>query len=105
MTDVTVSGSDWHISKDIVLCSICKGSGVYLKEELTDYHRGDYDTRYEFCATCGGEGRMIECTYTARVRLELPNNSYTDYKTIKKLYSEKLDGRKTQDIYKIGRIR
>ena len=82
---------------------MCKGQGIYSKRELTDYHKGEYDTWREFCTCCDGEGRMLECIYTTRVRLELPNSSYTDYTTIEKVYSEKLHGRKTQDIYKIGR--
>ena len=46
----------------VVLCSRCNGFGFIEREELYDYHKNDYRTTRENCATCEGDGRMIETT-------------------------------------------
>jgi DnaJ-class molecular chaperone len=48
-----------HRKQTVVMCDLCKGTGRYYKEELTDYHRGEYDSiRYD-CKKCNSGGRLI----------------------------------------------
>jgi hypothetical protein len=89
-------------SKRIVVCKTCQGTGVRECSELENYHRGEYDYWKELCKTCGGEGRMVEGVHRSRVELEMPDGSVTSHH-VESLYQDPLSGRKTQDIYKIGR--
>lgn len=89
-------------SKQIVACTICDSTGIKSRSELTDYHRGDYDYWNEFCSFCEGEGRVLELTHHSRVKLALPNGKTSSH-SVESKYREPLNGRKTQDIYKIGR--
>lgn len=97
-----VPTEEWFTHKAIIACERCGGSGIRKCKELTDYHRGDYDCWNEYCSFCGGEGRVIQNTYTARLEIELPRNQ-KKYETLEFKDIEKLDGRKTADFYKIGR--
>ena len=97
---------NWHSISKIVACSVCNSSGIVSREELVDYHKGDYDVWNELCSGCDGEGRIIETTHSFRIEFNTPDskttytNSFKDYSHIS---VEKLGGRKTSDIYKIGR--
>lgn len=93
--------TDWATTKKIVCCSVCNGTGIRECEELTSYHKGEYDYWNELCYHCGGEGRVLEVKYYSRVDLILPNGK-TDCQSIERKDVEKLDGRKTSDIYQIG---
>ena len=86
----------------IVMCTRCKGTGILERSELENYHRGEYEYWKELCNVCDGEGRMVELTHRSRVELEMPDGSTTSH-PIESKYWEPLSGRKTQDIYKIGR--
>ena len=88
--------------RGIVMCTRCKGTGIRECSELTDYHRGDYDYWNEFCSFCKGDGRVVEVVHHSRVELEMPDGSTTSH-PIESKYWEPLSGRKTQDIYKVGR--
>lgn len=41
-------------------CIRCSGTGRTSREELTDYHKREYDTFYDDCDICSGEGRVIQ---------------------------------------------
>ena len=97
-----VPNEEWFTTKKIVCCGRCEGSGVRPYEELVNHHRGEYDTWLDYCTFCGGEGRVIQNTYTMRLDITLPRGQ-KEYKTIEYKDIEKLDGRKTADFYKIGR--
>lgn len=49
----------FHTVREIIICTKCKGSGIYTWEEIVDYHRGDKDIHEETCATCNGTGRLV----------------------------------------------
>lgn len=40
-------------------CDRCQGTGRTSREELTDYHKREYDTFHEDCKNCNGQGRVI----------------------------------------------
>ena len=92
----------WFTTKKIIGCKRCEGSGVRECSELTNYHRGEYDHWLEYCTFCGGEGRVIQNTYTTRLEITLPRGQ-NEYKTIEYTDIENLNGRKTSDFYKVGR--
>lgn len=50
----------------VIACPNCKGRGFTSKEEMTDYHRNDYDMFHYKCACCDGEGRVVETKKTYR---------------------------------------
>lgn len=45
--------------RKVISCERCKGIGRVSQEELTDYHKREYDTFYSDCKECNGEGRVI----------------------------------------------
>lgn len=49
-------------SHKIILCTTCHGKGVIEHEELTNYHKREYDSWFETCRTCEGNGRVVEIT-------------------------------------------
>jgi len=49
-----------HSDTTVVVCYNCKGEGVYYSQHLTDYHRGEYDTKQHICHTCEGTGLLSE---------------------------------------------
>lgn len=97
-----VPSEKWSTTGKIVCCSVCDGSGIRVCSELTDYHKGEYDNWNELCSFCGGDGRVLELKHYTRVDLVLPDGK-TDYQSIERKVVEKLNGRKTSDIYKVGR--
>lgn len=101
MTVKLTTDQGW-ISKKIVCCPVCKGEGVTSRSELTDYHKGEYDYWCDFCSTCGGEGRVINVNHTVRVEIDLPDGTKSS-NTIKNNCIETLNGRRTEDIYTVGR--
>ena len=88
--------------KQIVACPICSGSGVYSCSTLVDYHNRDYEYWNELCSACDGEGRILKFTHTVSFELTLPNGE-RKLQHVENTYTEKLSGRKTEDIYLIGR--
>jgi len=53
----------------VILCHTCVGFGYVEKSELTNYHRGEYDTWDETCATCKGKGRLFQETIPEKVKV------------------------------------
>lgn len=49
-----------HTYTEVIICEICKGTGVYTWKELEDYHKGDYETMYAKCDKCKGTGRLLK---------------------------------------------
>lgn len=56
-----------HKSQTVELCDTCKGSGIYYWDELTNYHKGEYDTYSKTCPNCNGSGRMLHIEYKSSV--------------------------------------
>lgn len=54
-------------TKEIVSCSHCKGTGWTSREELSDYHRGEYRDVHEECTFCKGEGRLTRTHDVVRI--------------------------------------
>lgn len=52
---------DQRIHK-IVLCAHCEGRGFNWHEELTNYHKREYDVTRVTCVACNGSGRLNERT-------------------------------------------
>jgi DnaJ-class molecular chaperone len=50
------------MTREVILCSNCGGLGVKHYQELTNHHKGEYETTTEPCRTCEGSGRMIRTT-------------------------------------------
>ena len=46
----------------IIICDMCKGSGVTHYSELEDYHRSEYKDHDLICTNCLGQGRLEEVT-------------------------------------------
>jgi hypothetical protein len=96
----------WESTIDIISCSHCQGKGISERDALTDYHRDEYVYWNEFCSACDGEGRLIKTRYSFRIEFKTPDcqydwaNSHVDH-THEVI--TKLNGRKTSDIYRIGR--
>jgi len=97
---------EWHSTQCIVICTHCGGSGTSEHNELTDYHRNDYDYWNEFCSACDGQGRLVKTSHSFRIEYKTPDYAY-DWPNAHQDHSHetlsKLDGRTTSDIYKIGR--
>ena len=45
-----------HEKLEILLCDKCNGKGVVHREELIDYHKGDYNYWTEECPRCKCSG-------------------------------------------------
>lgn len=97
---------DWKKYSKIIPCMTCKGTGALERSECTSYHNADYEYWYELCTRCDGEGRLVQVDYSFRVEFSTPTckhsypNAHQDYTHTD---VEKLSGRKTSDVYKIGR--
>lgn len=50
--------------KQIENCTACDGTGWKSKEELVDYHRGDYEIIHSLCKECSGGGRVVRTYYS-----------------------------------------
>jgi hypothetical protein len=97
---------DWKSSSKIIPCMTCKGTGVVEQTECTSYHNSDYDYWNELCTRCDGDGRLVQVDYAFRVEFSTPNSLYSFPNAHQDYYHstvEKLDGRTTSDIYKLGR--
>lgn len=46
-------------TKKLQSCLVCSGTGRTSRNELTDYHKREYDTFHEDCHKCAGQGRII----------------------------------------------
>lgn len=55
-----------------VLCPTCEGSGVIRQEELTCYHKGEYDVWFKDCPKCDGVGLLIEQTQITYTKYQKP---------------------------------
>ena len=49
---------------EIIICDNCKGKGVVAQEELTCYHKGEYDYWTEECPECKGSGLLQKTVVT-----------------------------------------
>lgn len=99
---LTIPADDSLVSHEIVICDVCSGRGISARSELVDYHRGEYDRWNVFCTHCGGEGRMLLIKACTQVTQQLANGD-SKVHNLTHHYLEPLNGRKTQDIYKVGR--
>jgi len=48
------------MSKKLIICSECEGTGMIEHSECTSYHNGDYKYWDVDCGVCEGSGRLIE---------------------------------------------
>lgn len=48
----------------VCVCEGCKGSGITHHDELSDYHKREYNVWTETCRRCDGSGRVEIETYT-----------------------------------------
>ncbi len=97
---------DWKKYSKIVPCMTCKGTGVVERSECTSYHNSEYEYWNELCTRCDGDGRLVQVEYSFRVEFTTPDSKYKfadAHQDYMHTAIEKLDGRKTADIYKIGR--
>jgi hypothetical protein len=98
--------SKWESTVGIVVCSHCQGKGISERDAMTDYRRDEYVYWNEYCSACDGEGRLIKTKYMFRIMFKTPDfqhdwpNSHVDHSHE---VITKLSGRKTSDIYEIGR--
>lgn len=46
----------------IIVCETCNGDGVMEHEELTNYHKREYDYTYSLCHRCEGSGLLKQKT-------------------------------------------
>lgn len=51
-------------------CERCNGLGKIHREELTDYHKGEYNTFWDTCSKCKGHGRYIKRTVEVKIRID-----------------------------------
>ena len=47
---------------EVILCFSCKGTGVTKHDELTDYHKREYNAHVADCKRCNGTGRLKKIT-------------------------------------------
>jgi len=73
-----------HQSKNVVSCEKCSGTGFVSREELADYHRGEYSTITNECSNCKGSGRQVE------VKSEISFESSYRYSDAKSTRVEKI---------------
>ena len=62
-----------HTDREIQICYMCKGTGTHIREELTCYHKREYDYFYEHCDACDGSG--LVALITKRPVVDLPYGS------------------------------
>lgn len=51
-------------TREIILCPKCNGSGCHRYDDLADYHKGLYNTKYYECEFCETTGRVIRVVTT-----------------------------------------
>lgn len=101
MTDVKVTE---FVSRSICPCPRCNGTGVQEHRKVTNYHDYYEEVWNEYCSYCGGEGRAVKVDRA--YSLIGPDGPVTSLLgTVNKTDYEKLNGRDTSDIYKIGRTK
>ncbi len=101
MTDFKVTE---FTQRSICPCPRCGGTGVYVRSKVENYHDYYEVSWNEFCSECKGEGRVVKI-----------DRAFTLYETggvlpsfigvVNKTTYEPLNGRKTADIYPIGKAR
>lgn len=47
---------------EVILCLNCKGAGVTQYDEMTNYHKREYNTHVVDCKRCNGTGRLKKIT-------------------------------------------
>lgn len=70
-------------TQTVVLCTRCSGTGSYTTEELTDYHRRDYDTVRHKCEACLGDGRLVQTKIELVLDARGPTVTQTPYAKFK----------------------
>lgn len=51
--------------REIVICEYCKGKGYAVHHEVTNYHKGEYDSVRVDCIPCDSKGRVVQITTVA----------------------------------------
>lgn len=51
-------------------CERCNGLGKTSREELTDYHKREYDTFWDVCSKCKGHGRYIKHIVEINIKID-----------------------------------
>jgi hypothetical protein len=72
-------------SNKVELCDRCQGYGFFEKEEMTNYHKREYNTYRTPCGHCEGDGRMIVSTEHMSFNLgndDVKKMPYTSFKEI-----------------------
>ncbi|AKF13447.1 hypothetical protein PHIN3_184 [Sinorhizobium phage phiN3] len=69
--DSLILGLSEH--KSIVACDSCTATGYTRREELTNYHRGEYTTYTDTCEKCAGEGRLTKTTVEIGINKRYPH--------------------------------
>lgn len=77
----------WVVKK-VISCETCKGTGYTSREELTDYHRREYDVFTDKCHKCKGDGRLTEKTENLRFNAIYPIESPSTKRVTVVPYSE-----------------
>lgn len=99
---VKIPADKTYVYNRIVACTVCKSTGTRQCSEVTNYHRNEYDDWLDLCSTCGGDGRLVMVVCETQIELDLPNGK-KHYHRVQSEYTEPLNSRTTQDIYRIGR--
>ena len=50
----------FHTDREVIICTKCKGTGIYKWDVCVDYHKNDYETEEDICDQCNGTGRLIQ---------------------------------------------
>jgi hypothetical protein len=58
-------------SKNLLVCSTCKGRGITSEEVCISYHNNDYETKYSKCSKCDGIGKIVETNISVSVSKDL----------------------------------
>lgn len=58
----------------IIICGTCEGTGYTERHEMTNHHKGEYDTIKTKCRLCGGSGRLRKVV-TTEVTAFVPEES------------------------------
>lgn len=71
---------------EVIQCSVCKGTGAVSHEEMTCYHKRDYDHWIDTCYKCDGHGKYMTKTTEVKVKPK----TYSD--NVKKVKDENFSG-------------